>query len=132
MDALRSLCKWNTHEFLGFASVLDSNIGFSSLVGHLEGEVLDIGLHFDIVELATNETLGIEDAENACQQWKRQDQEMDLRVVRVHGDLVLRGITNETLSLRERDVGGGSPVTLIVGDDLDTIVLPDADATRSS
>ena len=94
--------------------------------------MLDIGLHFDIVELATNETLGIEDAENACQQWKRQDQEMDLRVVRVHGDLVLRGITNETLSLRERDVGGGSPVTLIVGDDLDTIVLPDADATRSS
>ena len=62
MDALRSLCKWNTYEFLGFASVLDRNIGLSSLVDHLEGKVLDIGLHFDIVELATNETLGTEDA----------------------------------------------------------------------
>ena len=57
---------------------------------------------------------------------------MDLRVVRVHGDLVLRSIADETLSLRERDIGGGDPVTLIVCNDLDTIVLPDTNATRSS
>ena len=55
---------------------------------------------------------------------------MDLRVVGVHGDLVLCGITDETLSLRERDIGGSRPVTLVVGDDLNTIVLPDTDATR--
>ena len=62
MDVLRSLYKWNTYEFLGFASVLDRNIGLSILVDHLEGKVLDIGLHFDIIELATNKTLGTEDA----------------------------------------------------------------------
>lgn len=53
-----------TYEFLGLASVFNRNIGLSSLVQHLEGEMLDIGLHFNIVELATNETLGIEDTEN--------------------------------------------------------------------
>ena len=57
---------------------------------------------------------------------------MDLRVVRVHGDLVLRSIADEALSLRERDIGGGDPVTLIVCDDLDAIVLPDTNATRFS
>ena len=55
---------------------------------------------------------------------------MNLRIVRVHGDLVLCGITDEALSLGERDIGGSCPVTLVIGDDLDTIVLPDTDAPK--
>jgi len=47
------------------------------------------------LEAATDETLGIEDG-----------------VAGVHGSLVLGGITNETLIGGERNVGGGSAVTL--------------------
>jgi hypothetical protein len=50
--------------------------------------------------------------------------------VGVHGDLVLCSITDETLGLRERDIGGSRPVTLVIGDDLDTIVLPDTDTAK--
>lgn len=61
---------------------------------------------------------------------EKQDQEIVLRVVRVHSDLVLCGITDETLALGERDIGGCRPVTLVVGDDLDTVVLPDTDTAN--
>jgi hypothetical protein len=44
----------NTYEFLGLATVLDRDVGLSPLVKHFEGEVLDIRLHFGILELATN------------------------------------------------------------------------------
>lgn len=46
----------------------------------------------------------------------------------VHGDLVLRGITNEPLSVGEGDIGRCGAVPLVIGDDLNAIVLPDADA----
>ena len=36
-------------------------------------------------------------------------------VGRVHGGLVLGGITNQTLLVGERDEGGGSVATLVVG-----------------
>ena len=42
------------------------------------------------------------------------------RVGRVHGDLVLRGIADQTLSVVEGDVRRGGAVTLVVGNDLDT------------
>lgn len=45
----------------------------------------------------------------------------------VHGNLVLCSIADETLALREGDIGRGRPVTLVIGDDLNTIVLPDTD-----
>ena len=48
----------------------------------------------------------------------------------VHGDLVLCGVTNQTLIVGEGDIGWGGSVTLVVGDDFDTIVLPDTDATE--
>ena len=73
--------------------------------------MLHICLNFGIFELAPNEPLGVEDG-----------------VVGVHGDLVLCGVTDETLSVGERNIGGCRAVTLVVGDDLDTIVLPDTDA----
>jgi hypothetical protein len=49
------------------------------------------------------------------------------RVNRVHRDLIFCGISDETLGVRKGDVGGSSPVTLIVGDNLHAVVLPDAD-----
>ena len=51
------------------------------------------------------------------------------RVVRVHRDLVLCGIADETFGVRERYIGRRCPVTLVVGDNLDTVVLPDTDTT---
>jgi hypothetical protein len=74
--------------------------------------VLHVGLYFSIGELATDETLRVEDG-----------------VPGVHGDLVLCGVTDETLALGERDIGRCRAVTLVVCDDFDTVVLPDTDAT---
>ena len=50
------------------------------------------------------------------------------RVSWVHCDLVLGGVANETLGVGEGDVRWGGAVALVVGDDLDAIVLPDANA----
>lgn len=50
-----------TYEFLLLATVFDANIGLAILVEDLKGEVLDIGLHFRIIELAADKTLGVED-----------------------------------------------------------------------
>ena len=63
-----------------------------------------------IVELATNQSFRVEDG-----------------VVGVHGDLVLRGVADETLGVGERDIGRGCPVSLVIRNDLDTVGLPGAD-----
>jgi hypothetical protein len=42
--------------------------------------------------------------------------------------LIFGGIADETLVVGEGDIRGGGAVTLVVGDDLYTIVLPDTDA----
>ena len=92
---------------LGLTTVLNLDVGLATLVDDLEWEVLHICLHLCVVELATNETLCVEDS-----------------VVRVHCDLVLRGITDQTLGVREGHVRGCCSVTLVVGNDFDTVVLP--------
>ena len=46
----------------------------------------------------------------------------------VHGDLVLGGVADEALGVGEGDVGGRGTVALVVGDDLDPVMLPHADA----
>jgi hypothetical protein len=47
----------------------------------------------------------------------------------IHGGLVLSGVTDETLAFRERDIGWGCSITLIIGDDLNTIILPYTNTT---
>ena len=101
-----------TYELLGLSPVLDLNVGLSTLVDHLEWEVLHIRLDFSILELAANETLRVED-----------------RVVGVHGDLVLGSISNQSLTLTESDIRKGGTVTLVVGNNLNTVILPDTDTT---
>ena len=73
-------------EVLGLALELNLDDRLGSLVDDLEGEVLHVGLDLRVAELAADETLGIEDG-----------------VLRVHGDLVLGGITDQTLGVGEGD-----------------------------
>jgi hypothetical protein len=68
--------------------------------------LLDIG----VVETTTNQSLGVKDG-----------------VGGVHGRDVLGRVTDEPLLLGKRDVRGGGSVTLVVGDDLDSVVLPYTD-----
>jgi hypothetical protein len=48
----------------------------------------------------------------------------------VHCDLILGGIANQALILREGDIRWGGAVTLVVRDDFNAIVLPDTNATE--
>ena len=99
-------------EFLLFSLESDNNHGLLTDSGlDLEGPELGIGLDILIRELASNESLGIEDS-----------------VGGVSGDLVLGGFSNESLVFSEGDVRGGGVETLIVSDDLNLIVLPDTNA----
>ena len=60
MSSARIATKF-TYDLLGLATVLNLNVGLAILAEDLEGEVLEIGLHLGVVELATNETLSVED-----------------------------------------------------------------------
>ena len=99
-------------EGLFFALVLDLDDGLAALVENLEWPVLHVGLHLSIGESTADKTFGVKDS-----------------VVRVHGDLIFGGITNETLRVGEGNVRRGGSVALVVGDDFNTIVLPDSNAT---
>lgn len=97
-------------ELLGLTEVGNLDEGGAVLVDDGEGPVLHVLLDIGVIVSATNETLGVEDG-----------------LPGVHGSLVLGGITDKTLALGESDVGGGGTVTLVVGDDLDTLVDPPTD-----
>jgi hypothetical protein len=68
---------------------------------------LHVRLDFGVIELSTYQTFGVKDG-----------------VVRVHGDLVLGGITDETLRVVEGHVGGSGSVSLVVRNDFYSVVLP--------
>ena len=91
-------------EDLLLALELDLDDGLAGTIDDLEREVLHVGLDLSIAELAANEALGVEDG-----------------VVGVHGDLVLGGITDETLGVGEGNERGCCPVTLVIGNDFATV-----------
>ena len=102
-------------ELFGLSLVIDLDDGGSSWAGNnLERPVLHVGLDGRVGKLPSNETFGVEDG-----------------VEGVHGDLVLGSISNKTLSLVEGNVGRGGTVSLVVGDDLNAVVLPNANARVS-
>ncbi|KAH7437991.1 hypothetical protein KP509_05G100000 [Ceratopteris richardii] len=47
-------------------------------------------------------------------------------VDRIHGHLVLRSIAYQVFRISKGNAGRGSTVPLIIGDNLHTIILPDA------
>mmetsp|Transcript_7714 Transcript_7714/g.23772 ORF Transcript_7714/g.23772 Transcript_7714/m.23772 type:complete len:316 (+) Transcript_7714:1455-2402(+) len=97
-------------EALGLTLVLHLDVGLVAVsTHHLEREVLHVVLHIRVVELAADQTLGVEDG-----------------VRGVHGHLVLGGVTDQTLGVGEGDVRRGGTVTLVVGDHFAAIVLPDS------
>ena len=76
---------------------------------HLEGEVLEVALHALVGPVASNETLHVEHG-----------------VLRVGGQLVLGGVTDQTLVLGEGHVRRRDAVSLVVGDDFHAAILEDS------
>ena len=92
--------KKSTDELLVFPTVFDFDDGLASFGNDLEREVFEVRLDFNVVKLATDEPLSIKDS-----------------VVGVHGDLILRGVSDETPRVGEGDIRRGYSVALVVGND---------------
>jgi hypothetical protein len=88
------------HELFRLATVFDLDDGFSSLGDDLERKVFYVRLDLSILVLAADEALGAEDG-----------------VVGVHGDLIFRGVTDETPRVGKGDIRRCYSVALVVGDD---------------
>jgi len=98
-------------ELLVLALELDLDVRLAGLLDNLKGEVLHVGLHLCVGELAADQALRVEDG-----------------VVRVHGDLVLGGVTNQALSVGEGDERGCGAVALVVGDNLNAVIAENTHA----
>jgi len=93
------LCE--TYEFLVLAAVVYADVWFASLVKNLEREVLDIGLNFIVIEFATNESLCIEDTGRGLSVRPGKRKIKNIRIYRVHSDLILCGIADQSLVVGE-------------------------------
>ena len=60
---------------------------------------------------------------------RRPMQANDVRIMRIHGDLVLCGITNKTLVVGEGDIRWSCTISLVVSNYFYTIILPYTNAT---
>lgn len=60
----------------------------------------------------------------------RSDKKLLLRVVRIHSNLIFGGVSNQTFGVAEGNIRGCGTVTLIVGDDLNAIILPYTDTSE--
>lgn len=96
-------------ELLDLSLEFDLHDWLAGLVDDLEGEMLHISLNLSVIELAANETFGVEDS-----------------VGGVHGDLILCGISNKTLCVCEGHERWGGAVTLVIGNDFNAVITEDA------
>jgi hypothetical protein len=96
-------------------------------LGVARGDHLDVGLALGADDLEGPQLHVVLDG-----RVRKPPADQALRVVhgvaRVEGSLVLGGVADEALAIREGDVRGRHAVTLVVGNDLHLAVLVDADA----
>lgn len=81
---------------------IDLDARLSITANDLEWKVLHVLLHVSIAELASNQSLDVENSS-----------------LRVAGKLILCGVSNEAFIVGESDPGRCDTVTLIVGEDFD-------------
>jgi len=96
----------------------DFDVGLTLLIGDFEGQQLHIGLDGFVLEPPTDQPLLVVDGLGGV-----VDLLVLLLLTNQLGFALIRGVGGEG------DVRGGDPVTLVVGDDLDSPVLVDTDAT---
>ena len=97
-------------ELLCLALEFNLDVRLSILLDDLERPVFHIGLNFSIGITTSDQTLGVEDS-----------------VVRVHGNLVTSSITNQTLGVCEGNERRSGTVTLVIGNDFDTVITEETD-----
>ncbi|KZV13465.1 hypothetical protein WN66_00079 [Saccharomyces cerevisiae] len=90
---------------LGFTLKFNLNLWLTVNIDQLEWEVLHVSLHFWVVEVSTDQTLSVENG-----------------IRRIHSSLILSSITNQSFSVSESDKRWSGSVTLIVGNNVHTII----------
>jgi hypothetical protein len=97
-------------ELFVFSFELDDNdrLSFGSFL-NFEGPVFHIRLDNGIIEFPADESLGIKNG-----------------VMWIFSGLIFGRITDESLSFGEGDIRWSGSVTLIIGDDLNSVILPDS------
>jgi hypothetical protein len=62
----------------------------------------------------------------------QSDKKSLLRVVRIHSNLIFGGVADQTFGVAEGNIRGCSTVTLIIGDNLNAIILPYTDTSEQN
>lgn len=97
-------------ELFDLIFVFDDDEGF--VIGsafYFEGPEFHIFLYDGVVEFSADESFGVEDGVDG-----------------VFGGLIFGCVSDESFGFCESDIGWGGSVSLIVGDDFNSFVLPDA------
>ena len=93
---------------------VDLHVRLVVLVDKFEGEVLHVALNSFVSPVPTDQTLGVENS-----------------VLRVGGQLILGGISNQTLTIRsEGNIRGGDTVTLVIGNNFNASVFKHTDTEK--
>lgn len=88
-----------TYELLVLAAIKNADVGPSCFIDDLEREVLDIGLDFNVVGPAPDERLALKILQDSelGQILRKSKKEHNARIMRVHGNLILRRVTDQML-----------------------------------